>query len=172
MLQCANQSFTSAGHSPSLKYVGVNQRVIPLLSKAVRSASKCVASMPAIFRFGFVGGTGLASDMTAFTLFLHLGVNPFIARIFSLGFATLVTWLLNRQITFERQDRAIGQEAARYVLVTLGAQGISYLAFAGLITMFPQVLPQISMTIGAVVGALFSFKGHKLISFAPVAQRV
>jgi putative flippase GtrA len=143
-----------------------------LLGKVVHFAGKYMASLPAIVRFGLVGGTGLASDIAMFTLICHFGVNPFIARIFSLGFATLVTWILNRQITFDRQPRTIGHEGARYALVTIGAQGISYLAFAGLITMFPQVLPQVSMVIGAVVGALFSFQGHKLISFAPVSQRV
>jgi putative flippase GtrA len=143
-----------------------------VLDKVVSFAKAKIVSMPAICRFGFVGGTGLVSDMAMFTLLHHFGLNPFISRIFSLGFATLVTWALNRQITFDKQPRSVGQEASRYVLVTLGAQGVSYLAFAGLITMLPHVLPQISMVAGAVAGALFSFKGHKLISFAPVAQRV
>jgi putative flippase GtrA len=128
------------------------------------------ASLHPVIRFGLVGVTGLASDMGVFTLLHQFGANPLIIRIISLGFATLVTWLLNRQFTFEKQKRAVGHEAARYIGVTVFAQGVSYLTFAGLITLFSGFIPQAAMLIGAIIGAAFSFQGHKFVSFAPIVR--
>ena len=93
-------------------------------------------------------------------------------RIMSLAFATLVTWTLNRHITFDRQPRAIQHEASLYVMVTLIAQSVSYMVFATLVITFPDMLHQISLISGAAVGAVLSFKGHKIFSFAPVAKQI
>ncbi len=124
--------------------------------------------MPAFMRFGIVGGTGLVTDTIAFTVFFHLLGNPFIARLLSLAVATVVTWTLNRHLTFDIQERKLRQEAMRYIAVTLFAQGFSYSVFAGLVTFIPNIVPQIALVIGALAGAVLSFNGHRIISFAPV----
>lgn len=110
--------------------------------------------------------------MTMFTLLSAFGINPFLARIFSLAFATLVTWTLNRQITFDKQPRTLRHEASMYAMVTLIAQSVSYLVFVSLVLSYPNLLHQISLFIGAAFGAVLSFKGHKLFSFAPVVKSI
>jgi putative flippase GtrA len=124
--------------------------------------------LPAFVRFGIVGGTGLCADTMAFTAIYTLLENPFTARLFSLAFATCVTWTLNRHFTFQIQDRAVENEAMRYLAVTLIAQGFSYSVFATLVTTLPHIIPQIALVVGAVAGAVLSFNGHRLLSFAPV----
>jgi putative flippase GtrA len=119
-------------------------------------------------RFGIVGGTGLISDMLAFTVFFVLIGNPFIARLLSLALATVVTWSLNRHLTFNIQDRKLGQEALRYAAVTVFAQGFSYSVFAGLVTFLPDIVPQLALVVGALAGAVLSFNGHRIVSFAPI----
>lgn len=119
-------------------------------------------------RFALVGGTGLLTDMLVFTLVHHVIGNPFTARLFSLAVATAVTWTLNRHLTFEIQDRAVSNEAIRYFLVTIIAQGFSYSVFATLVTFLPHVLPQIALLAGALAGALLSYNGHRILSFAPI----
>lgn len=127
---------------------------------------------PQLVSFGFVGCTGLAVDVTSFTVLHEAGMAPLLARAFSLAAATLVTWTMNRHLTFARVERAIGNEASRYVAVTLCAQGVSYLTFAALLFIARQAAPQILMLVGALVGAGFSFLGHKLFSFAPHTRDV
>jgi len=122
---------------------------------------------PQLVSFGVVGCTGLAVDMASFTILHEAGMAPLVARAFSLTLATLVTWTMNRHLTFARVERAIGNEASRYAAVTLCAQGVSYITFAALLFLVRQVAPQILMLVGALVGAGFSFLGHKLFSFAP-----
>ncbi len=83
-------------------------------------------------------------------------------RLFSLAAATLVTWRLNRALTFDRSGRHQGEEALRYAAVTAAAQGTSYTVFAA--------LPQAALIAGALAGALISYNGHRLFAFAKVSR--
>ena len=61
-------------------------------------------------RFLSVGSVGLITDMAVFTLVIGAGIHPLAARIVSLAVATVVTWRLNRALTF---DAAGGTRARR-----------------------------------------------------------
>src|SRR5262245_57744921 len=86
--------------------------------------------LPRPVRFLTVGGVGLITDIALFTLLLGYGIHPLGARLISLAAATLVTWRLNRALTFDRSGRHQGEEAIRYAIVTITAQGLSYATFA------------------------------------------
>jgi putative flippase GtrA len=126
--------------------------------------------LPSYVRFGLVGCMGLLTDTLAFTVFFEIVGNPFLARLMSLAIATFVTWTLNRQLTFDIQQRELSNEAARYLTVTLFAQGLSYSTFAFLVSFAPQIIPQLSLLTGALVGAFISFNGHRFVSFAPIQK--
>jgi putative flippase GtrA len=81
--------------------------------------------------------------------------------------ATVLTWRLNRAFTFDRSGRHQGEEAVRYAAVTAVAQGTSYAVFAALVLTVLAVFPQAAIVIGAAVGALISYNGHRLFAFAP-----
>src|SRR3954451_11438438 len=61
--------------------------------------------LPRPIRFIGVGGIGLVTDLTIFTLAFGVGHHPLVARIVSIGLATLVTWRLNRTVTFDPTGR-------------------------------------------------------------------
>ncbi|MGH6674920.1 MAG: GtrA family protein, partial [Xanthobacteraceae bacterium] len=114
-----------------------------------RDAAKAVASAPAIaaddpiraffevlpqpIRFFGVGGLGLVMDLAVFTSVVAYSVNPLAARLLSLAIATLVTWRLNRALTFDLSGRRPAEEALRYAAVAAAAQFVSYALFAILI---------------------------------------
>ena len=123
--------------------------------------------LPRPARFLMVGGLGLITDIALFTLVLAHGAHPLAARLISLVIATLVTWRLNRALTFDRSGRRQGEEAMRYALVTATAQGMSYGAFAVLILTFLAAMPQAALVIGAAIGAVVSYNGHRYVAFAP-----
>jgi putative flippase GtrA len=127
---------------------------------------RLIARLPRPLRFLGVGGLGLATDLGVFSLVAAHGVDPLLARLVSLGLATLLTWRLNRAFTFDRTDRHQAQEAARYAIVTGAAQGTSYAVFAALVLTVAASLPQAALVTGAVVGALVSYNGHRLFAFA------
>jgi putative flippase GtrA len=110
---------------------------------------------------------GIITDIGFFTLVATHGAHPLVARALSLGVATLVTWRLNRHLTFERSGRNQSSEALRYLAVTLTAQATSYAVFALLVVTVLSKLPQLGILVGAAIAALISYNGHRLIAFAP-----
>src|SRR5262249_15380916 len=128
---------------------------------------KMFLSLPRLMRFLVIGTVGLVTDVAIFTIIAALGPHPLIARGISLAIATLVTWRFNRALTFEATGRRQREEALRYAIVTAIAQGTSYGVFAILVLTVLTSVPQIAILIGSAIGALVSYKGHRLLSFAP-----
>jgi putative flippase GtrA len=124
-------------------------------------------SLPRLLRFLVIGTIGLAVDVGLFTIVATFGPNPLVARGISLAIATLVTWRFNRALTFETTGRRQHEEALRYAIVTATAQGTSYGVFAVLVLTVLRSVPQVAVLVGSAIGALVSYKGHTLLSFAP-----
>jgi putative flippase GtrA len=126
--------------------------------------------LPRPLRFLAVGGCGLVTDISLFTLVLTHWPYPLFVRLLSLGAATLVTWRLNRALTFDRSGRRPRKEAMRYAAVTVAAQSTSYAVFAILTFTVLAWLPQAALLIGAAAGTLISYNGHRLYAFAPATR--
>ena len=124
------------------------------------------ARLPRPLRFLGVGGFGLLTDLSIFSVFVAQGFDPLLVRLVSLAAATVVTWRLNRAFTFDRTGRHQAHEAVRYAAVTATAQGTSYAVFAALVLTVLGALPQAALLVGAAVGAVVSYNGHRLFAFA------
>ena len=127
--------------------------------------------LPRPFRFLGVGAIGLTVDLCVFTLLIGDPPRPLAVRLVSLAAATLVTWRLNRALTFDQSGRRQHDEAFRYACVTLVAQGTSYAVFAALVLTVFAWLPQAAIVIGAAIGAVAAYNGHKLFAFAARVPR-
>ncbi len=127
--------------------------------------------LPRPLRFLAVGGLGLTTDLCAFTILIGYQPQPLLMRLFSLTAATFVTWRLNRALTFDQSGRRQGDEAMRYAAVTAAAQGTSYAVFATLVLSVLGAMPQAALIIGAVVGAVIAYNGHRLFAFSTVGDR-
>jgi len=125
------------------------------------------AVLPRPLRFLGVGGLGLITDLAVFTLIIAQAPHPLLARLLSLAIATLVTWRLNRALTFDRSGRRSADEALRYAAVAASAQAVSYAVFAALIVSVLNAMPQLAVIIGAASGALVSYSGQALFAFRP-----
>jgi putative flippase GtrA len=125
--------------------------------------------VPRPLRFLGVGAFGLFTDLCVFSLLLYGGITPLPGRALSLVLATTVTWRLNRLVTFDPSGRDQHDAALPYTAVTAAAQGTSYVVFSVLVLTVLGWLPQAALIVGAAVGALVSYHGHRLVSFAPRA---
>src|SRR5580704_4705054 len=114
------------------------------------------AVLPRPLRFLGVGGLGLITDLAVFTLIIAQTPHPLLARLVSLAIATLVTWRLNRALTFDHSGRHSAPEAMRYAAV-----------FAALIVTVLAAMPQLAVIVGAACGALVSYSGQALFAFRP-----
>ena len=113
--------------------------------RCVRWPNACRARL----RFLGVGGLGLLTDFCVFTILMGYAPRPLLMRLVSLAAATLVTWRLNRALTFDHSGRHQGDEAMRYAVVTAVSQGTSYAVFAALVLTVFAWLPQAALLIGA-----------------------
>jgi len=123
--------------------------------------------LPRPLRFIVVGSLGLVTDLGTFTALIAAFDRPLLVRLVSIGLATLVTWRLNRALTFDASGRRQHHEALRYAMVTAAAQGLSYGVFAILVLTVLTSFPQGALLTGAAVAAGFSYFGHRLFAFAP-----
>jgi len=123
--------------------------------------------LPRPLRFLGVGGLGLVTDLAVFTLVMAHGLHPLAARAVSLAVATLLTWRLNRALTFDRSGRRAADEAIRYAAVAAAAQAVSYGVFAILVVTVLAAAPQLAVVIGAAGGAIVSYSGQALFAFRP-----
>jgi putative flippase GtrA len=128
---------------------------------------RLVEILPRPLRFLGVGGLGLITDLAIFTIAIGHGFHPLVARLISLAIATLVTWRLNRALTFDRSGRNTADEAMRYAAVASSAQAVSYGLFAVLVVTALAALPQLAVLIGSAAGAVVSYSGQKLFAFRP-----
>jgi putative flippase GtrA len=160
-MQLSNAEFGSA--SASLATSGSKDP----LRRVAGVLPRLFAMLPRPARFLGVGAVGLLTDLAVFTLVHMSGAHPLLARAVSLAVATVVTWRLNRMLTFDCSGRHPGEEALRYAVVTTVAQGTSYAVFSALVLTVLGWLPQAALLIGAVTAALLSYNGHRLVSFAP-----
>jgi putative flippase GtrA len=126
-----------------------------------------VAVLPRPIRFLGVGGLGLITDLAVFTLIIAHTPHLLWARLVSLAVATLLTWRLNRALTFDCSGRRPAEEAMRYAAVAAAAQAVSYAVFAGLAVTLLAALPQLAVVAGAMTGALVSYSGQAAFAFRP-----
>jgi len=141
---------------------------VPVQAAAVDDpVRRFFAVLPRPLRFLGVGGLGLITDLAIFTLVIAHGLNPLGARLISLALATLVTWRLNRALTFDRSGRRATDEVMRYAAVVTAAQAVSYGVFAVLVVTLLAAAPQLAVIAGAAAGALLSYSGQALFAFRP-----
>jgi putative flippase GtrA len=120
-----------------------------------------------LLKFLAVGATGLAVHTATFTIGLQVGAGKSIAWFAGLVASTLVTWSLNRKHTFSASSRRRRDEISRYALVTLVAQGISFVVFNLACRAAPHLWPQACVLAGAVSATIFSYTGQRFFTFAP-----
>ena len=141
----------------------------PALAAGPDWLCRTLSILPRPLRFLSVGACGLITDLGVFTALPFHVTNPLLARLVSLAAATLITWRLNRAVTFNASGRRQHDEALRYAGVTAVAQGTNFAVFSALVLTVLAAWPQAALICGAAIGAIISYAGHTRFAFAPVS---
>jgi putative flippase GtrA len=117
-------------------------------------------------RFLVAGGIGFLADAAMLALLTgYFALNPFLARVLSIGFALSVTWLVNRSMTFGPSSRHVAVEGARYGSIGIGTSLVNYAVYSALIAAIPSLSPLIALVAGSAVAMALSYLGYSRLVF-------
>lgn len=121
-----------------------------------------------LFFFALAGGSGFVTDVGVLTA-LHdgLGVDPYSARVVAIGAAMLVTYVINRTVTFGASGRSVAGEGARYVAVAVAVAAVNWAIYATLVWAFPALPPQGAVVVAVAVATGLSYFGYSRLVFTP-----
>ena len=89
------------------------------------------------------------------------GLSPYGARLVSICLAMVVSWQINRRITFAVQAPPTLHEFARFAAVSWSAQAVNYVAFAALITWMPALWPIWALIAASALAMFISYAGFR-----------
>lgn len=114
-----------------------------------------------LLKFMVVGSVGFVVEAVILTgLTVHAAWSPWQARIPSFLSAVLITWALNRRLTFaQRGLKRPAAEAFFYTVIQGGGALLNLAVFGACLFLWPKLgrVPVIPLAIGAVAGLAFNF---------------
>lgn len=119
-------------------------------------------------RFGATGAIGFSADAAALYSLIMLGVDPYLARVFSFAFAVSITWTINRAWTFQKQNaKRLKNRLWRYLAVQILAVLFNYSIYASLLTLFgpTPVNAVFALAIASCVSLFINYAGVRALVF-------
>jgi putative flippase GtrA len=121
---------------------------------------------PRVLRFAVVGGVGFIADASMLALLLAATpLNPFAARLLSIGFGLAVTWFCNRTLTFQPSSRGLLRESARYGGVGATTSLANYAIYSGLLLAMPWFPPLAALVAASLAAMALSYIGYSRLVF-------
>jgi len=114
-------------------------------------------------RFVIVGGIGFGVDAGGTWLLVQAGLPPVGARIGPLLAAIVVTWLLNRSLTFRTSRPKSRAELMRYAAIALSSAALNFLLYSVLVLLGVPVLVAVAMASGVLMA--YSFFAYRSVVF-------
>lgn len=112
--------------------------------------------------FVFAGLSALATDTAVLVLLTRwAGMSPFIARPFGIACAMVVSWLINRTVTFRADLPPSIDEFSRFAGVSVTSQIVNYGVFATLLLAFPALMPELALLLACFVSMFVSYAGFR-----------
>ncbi len=124
-----------------------------------------------LFKFGVVGATGYAVNLIVFAILVEgLGVHHIAAAIGAFLVAVTNNFLLNRHWTFDAAGGHAGEQAWRFLAVSLIGLGVN-LGVLALLVDGAELAELPSQAIAVAVAMPVNFLGNKLWTFEFLAGR-
>lgn len=145
-----------------------------MIAALVDRGRKVLASGNGRHYGGFVlaGVAALATDTGMLTLLTRMfGLSPFVARPFGIACAMVVSWLINRTVTFATTSPASLAEFSRFAGVSVTSQIVNYSVFAVLLLAFPVLAPELALFLACFVSMFVSYTGFRFGVFANSAGK-
>jgi putative flippase GtrA len=113
---------------------------------------------------GFVaaGLAALAVDALILLVMTEtMAISPYLARIVSISIAMVVSWQINRRITFAVQSPPTLAEFSKFATVSWLAQAVNYAVFAAILLLRPETWPVAALVAASLVAMFVSYAGFR-----------
>ena len=116
---------------------------------------------------GFVlaGVSALAVDAGILTLLTSGGADPLVARPFGILCAMVVSWLINRTVTFAIAEPPSWLEFQKFAAASFAAQVVNYLVFAAILRAYPAMPPASAVVVASLVAMVVAYVGFRFGAF-------
>ena len=122
--------------------------------------------MRRIGAFLCVGTAGFLVDAGILAALLFLtALDPFSARLVSIGSALFTTWILNRLVTFGASGRPLAAEGALYGGVGISTSLVNYALYALVLLAVPAMPPLAALVTASIGATVFSYLGYSRLVF-------
>jgi putative flippase GtrA len=112
------------------------------------------------------GVLALATDALVLHLLTTLGgMNPFAARPVGIGVAMIVSWAINRRVTFAVGSPPSWGEFVRFAIASALAVAVNYLVFAAILLAYPPANPVLAVVAASLVSMFVSYSGYRFGAF-------
>ncbi len=123
---------------------------------------------PALRRLGgfaLAGFSGFLVDAGLTEMLAGVGISPYAGRVFAVAVAIVVTYTINRNLTWGDRRAVVPGRRARYVAMSLVSIAANYLVFAGALAALPGLRPAIAVAAGTGVGMVMNYAGYSRLVF-------
>ncbi|MGI4876561.1 MAG: GtrA family protein [Janthinobacterium lividum] len=122
-------------------------------------------AMPAwtgqVIRFGITGGLGFVIDAGVLWLLIRAGVSPYAARVASIACAIVLTWWLNRRMTFRTAAPPSWREFGAFFLQSLAGAAVNYAIYSAMLWAGAPVIA--GLVVGTAIASVFNFFRYRAI---------
>ena len=114
-----------------------------------------------IARFAGVGLAGFALDYAVLAGMLAVGASPYAGRVPALAASIVLTWVLNRRLTFRTPTPPSWREFGAYALQSLAGAVLNYAVYSAALWAGAPVLA--ALVLGTGVAAAFNFVKYRAL---------
>jgi dolichol-phosphate mannosyltransferase len=138
--------------------------VVPV-RRRVHRGLRTPANWLELVRFGVVGGSGYVVNVGLYTLLVHAaGLDYRAAAVAGFAAALINNFFWNRHWTFDASDGHAGFQAARFLVVSLGAFAVQF-ALLQLLVESGDLQKVPAQAVSILAAMPLNFLGNKLWSF-------
>ena len=130
----------------------VTSRGVPGMPESPWPTKRAGAVRPLVHYSGFLiaGLLALAADLLILEALILVGLHPLIGRVFAISIAMVVSWLINRTITFAMPGPPSLREYLRFAAVSWTSQAVNYSIFGAILILRPSVSPLLAVVLASV----------------------
>lgn len=115
------------------------------------------------------GLVALAVDLGVLWLLIWAGIPALAARLVSITVAMVVSWLINRTVSFGVATAPTLSEFSRFAAVSWTAQAVNYAVFSAALLIAPGIGPTWAVLLGCSVSIFVAYAGFRFAVFAPAS---